>query len=565
MSTSAKSIQARLLDLVRYYDTDFGNEETFSEFTSLVGSAKYDPSVEHNLLLRTVVRDTASGALRAVAYLIADPRVNPADWGNAALVQCHESFSSPIRDLLMGDKRVTPDESTRLLQLAIIDRDTAKVKELITRSDENNSKSRCDPGAFDSWALRAAVFMENIELVDMLVTDSRVDAGALESEVLFQKHMNHAHIKINMCKVMLSLPNVDPGARDNALLREELTGKVHGCSRKVHGSGDRALMMLLCEYPSVDPSIENSKIFEFLTKDFHPTTLPREVAVALFKVLAHPRIDLSKFDLYWWSLMHFNTRMMDPELKATSRLLDLPTLDVTHDPQQCVLRHVMHNGLLTVLDKIIAHPKTNLSVVLKFVANVGLVDRVVKLLENPRCDPTADDCAALWLANQGKVLQGKVNPNRRLVVELLVRDPRVRVELMKREGYYRQDRPLHNLLHEMNHSGLVTLGCCLKAQQKSSKLSKSANCHWMSGSAHVMHVLSTEWLPFGGTVPVGQLRTAEELDAIKPADYCELTRNWGQKRYGRNGNKMVMRMVGPANKWDDGQVFVCSTVLQPRC
>jgi hypothetical protein len=176
------------------------------------------------------------------------------------------------------------------------------------------------------------------------------------------------------------------------------------------------------------------------------------------------------------------------------------------------------------------------------------------LLENPRCDPTADDCAALWLANQGKVLQGKVNPNRRLVVELLVRDPRVRVELMKREGYYRQDRPLHNVLREMNRSGLVTLGCCLKAQRKSSKLSKSENLHWATGSAHVMHVLLTEWLPFGGTVPVGQL-TAKELDATKPADYCEPTRNWGQKRCGREGNMFVMRMVPPANKWDDGEVF----------
>jgi hypothetical protein len=206
MSTSAQSIQARLLDLVRDYDTDFSNEETFSEFTSLVGSAKYGPSVEHNLLLHTVVRDTASGALRAVAYLIADPRANPADWGNAALVQCHESFSSPIRDLLVGDKRATPDESTWLLQLVILERDTAKeVKELITRSDENNCESRCDPGAFNVWALRAAVFTENIELIDMLMTYSRVDAGALESEVLFQKHMNHAHININMCKVMLLL------------------------------------------------------------------------------------------------------------------------------------------------------------------------------------------------------------------------------------------------------------------------------------------------------------------------------------------------------------------------
>jgi hypothetical protein len=83
MSTSAKSIEALLLDLVRDYDTDFSNEETFSEFTSLVGSTKYDPGVEHNLLLRTVVRDingyAADGALHAVAYLIADPRVNPAD------------------------------------------------------------------------------------------------------------------------------------------------------------------------------------------------------------------------------------------------------------------------------------------------------------------------------------------------------------------------------------------------------------------------------------------------------------------------------------------------------
>jgi hypothetical protein len=58
-------------------------------------------------------------------------------------------------------------------------------------------------------------------------------------------------------------------------------------------------------------------------------------------------------------------------------------------------------------------------------------------------------------------------------------------------------------------------------------------------------------------VPVGQL-TAEELDATKPADYCELTRNWGQKRCGREGNLMVMRMVGLANKWDNGQVFCLS-------
>jgi hypothetical protein len=115
------SNHATLMDLLVDNDTD--HEPIFCRFVSGLEDKECDPAHDNSMLLRTAVKFRR---VKATERLLVDPRVNPADWGNAALLEAHGS--PELQDLLMADKRVTPDEATRSLQRAILSGDIDDVK-----------------------------------------------------------------------------------------------------------------------------------------------------------------------------------------------------------------------------------------------------------------------------------------------------------------------------------------------------------------------------------------------------------------------------------------------------
>ena len=116
--------------------------------------------------------------LERVTLLLADPRVDPSDQGNKAIINAVAAGNEEMVALLLQDKRVDPsDQGNKAIIQASLHGHTEILRMLL-------ANFRVNPSAVSNLAIKLAAREGRFEAVRLLLQDSRVDPTANQNRAL---------------------------------------------------------------------------------------------------------------------------------------------------------------------------------------------------------------------------------------------------------------------------------------------------------------------------------------------------------------------------------------------
>jgi hypothetical protein len=138
---------------------------------SVVAGTRWDPSISYNNCIRAAA---ANGHAELVRVLLQDNRVNPNDWTGDALGSACQGGYIDVVKVLLADRRIKPHTwDNHALQMAVSG-DYIEIVKLLMDLIKTNPK--INPASHGNQALEIAMCNNNKEMVDLLLTDERVQA-----------------------------------------------------------------------------------------------------------------------------------------------------------------------------------------------------------------------------------------------------------------------------------------------------------------------------------------------------------------------------------------------------
>ena len=181
-------------------------------------------------------------------------------------------------------------------------------------------KNQFNPNLNENWPIRFASGKGNLELVKLLLTDSRVDPSAdNNTAIVIASGKGH----LELVKFLLTYTGVDPSANDNMAIE------------MASDSGHLEVIKLLLTYPKVDPSSDNNWPIRTASAHGH-------LEVVKF-LLTYPKVDITADDNY-----AIRTASENGYLEVVKFLLTYPKVDLTADDNYAI-RWASRNGHLEVV------------------------------------------------------------------------------------------------------------------------------------------------------------------------------------------------------------------------
>ncbi|KAI9341221.1 ankyrin repeat-containing domain protein [Obelidium mucronatum] len=224
----------------------------------------FDPAVSSNRILRWSINWRA---LELTYLLLDDPRVDPSDIENTAVILAVSRGLTDLFKRLLKDKRVDPSDRQNLaLRLACESDRTEMVKLLLEdpRVDPSpvyNNNYNMFVSMNPNYPLSAAVKYRNIEIVELLLNHPRVnpmDHNGFYTDYYFQEFpdptlpsdwplLTAIHLGFHeITRLFLESPRVDPSFLDNVALRLAVYKR------------NFQVVELLLRDPRVDPSTHDN-------------------------------------------------------------------------------------------------------------------------------------------------------------------------------------------------------------------------------------------------------------------------------------------------------------------
>ncbi|KNC47678.1 uncharacterized protein AMSG_03909 [Thecamonas trahens ATCC 50062] len=135
---------------------------------ALLADGGVDPAERNCLVLRLAAR---TGAVGIIAILLADARIDPAVRDNEPLLSAVAHGAASVIPLFLADERVDPTARDNQAICEAVRLGHADVVELLL------ADSRVDPAARDNAPLRTAVASHATDLIDKLLATGKVDAS----------------------------------------------------------------------------------------------------------------------------------------------------------------------------------------------------------------------------------------------------------------------------------------------------------------------------------------------------------------------------------------------------
>lgn len=165
-------------------------EEDQKEIVELIiNNDKFDPSKENNNIF---IKACISGYTEIVKKLLRDPRVNPCDQNNKAII-CASEQENGIFEILMDDSRIDPScEDGIVFENVCAVGNQYMVGKLL-------EDSRVDPSLNDNIGLYRAMKYNNVEVVNILLKDNRIKK-ALQEDIFSNEYMSML-LRVSMRKM----------------------------------------------------------------------------------------------------------------------------------------------------------------------------------------------------------------------------------------------------------------------------------------------------------------------------------------------------------------------------
>jgi len=156
-------------------DNRYDQGTQLERVTLLLADPRVDPSDQGN---KAIINAVAAGNEEMVALLLQDKRVDPSDQGNKAIINAVVAGNEEMVALLLQDKRVDPsDQGNKAIIQASLHGHTEILRMLL-------ANFRVNPSAVSNLAIKLAAREGRFEAVRLLLQDSRVDPTANQNRAL---------------------------------------------------------------------------------------------------------------------------------------------------------------------------------------------------------------------------------------------------------------------------------------------------------------------------------------------------------------------------------------------
>ncbi|KAJ3009680.1 UNVERIFIED_CONTAM: hypothetical protein HDU68_002545, partial [Siphonaria sp. JEL0065] len=254
-----------------------------------------------------------------------------------------------------------------------------------------------DPSMYKSRAIRWAALNFNVETVELLLRDPRVDPSECDNEAILSCALSHVRSR-ELLMVLLGDERVDPKAIDHLLLRNYSTR-----------GNDALICVLLRDERMKNVLHEGDEILEMVLTN-------GGVSVWKLCLSSSSRIDVNVLRQQVYDKIEAGSIGLDSILEV---VIQDGRINLAED--DCfALQLAVENRRGGVLRLLLGDPRVDPSVVeneaVRIASKIGMVEGVRMLLSDPRVDPSALDNEAIRLAAK----EGHAD-----VVRLLLMDPRV--------------------------------------------------------------------------------------------------------------------------------------------
>lgn len=238
-----------LMYQVKYYKSftskRFDNHNTLY-FLIYISQHRYDLDImAHNNLL--IINACCNGQKEIVKLLLNDPRVDPSDQNNKAIMQ---SSDEEIIKMLLNDPRVDPSDQNNRLFIDMCSKGYTEIVKLLL-DDE-----RINPSAQNNGAIMEACWYGRSDVIELLLNSDRVIINPfyddnIESIIIRAFHMKNQEI----IKMLVSDKRFDQFLRNRAII--SVCGYGHGHIENIK---------LLLNDERIDPSIRNNEAIKIAIK-----------------------------------------------------------------------------------------------------------------------------------------------------------------------------------------------------------------------------------------------------------------------------------------------------------